>query len=252
MKTTLLMLLWLLSGIELTAQTIVQEILTVGGSSHVSDMDLKEPTREGSTIIVMPGPLSPGVRVLGITDNAPGGSNVYQPVPGAASSCKASLDIWYCEKCKPGVKEMKYHFSGHVPSINVFLEVSNLALTSALDGSGVNVSDGTSASEGVEAGPSITTTATDFIVARYFSADPAPTGVSPAEWNYKTTYIYKPNAPAGTHQPKLTGGGPSAAFCMSMAAFKAAAANPAPSTSATKAMPGDARPVLAGNRTPDK
>ena len=218
-----LILLTLLGGVELPAQTIVQELFSVGGPSHVSDMDLPAPTHGGSILIAMPGPLAPGVRVLSITDNAPGGSNTYKQVPGAASSCGASLDIWYCENCRPGVREIKYHFSGHVASINTFLEVSKLQLSAVVDGSGAHVSDGTGTSAGLEAGPTITTAATDFIVARYFSNDPAPTGVSPAAWKYKTTYVYALDRPAGTYQPTLTGGGPSGSYCMSLAAFKAAA-----------------------------
>jgi len=225
MKKKILILLFLLGGVELPAQTIVQELFSVGGPSHVSDMDVPAPTSEGSILIAMPGPLSPGVRVLSITDNAPGGGNTYKQVPGAASSCagKASLDIWYCENCKSGVTELKYHFSGHVPSINTFLEISKLALSSIVDGSGVHVSDGTGTSAGLEVGPSITTTATDFVVARYFSTDPTPTGVTPAPWKYKSTYVYALDRPSGTQQPTLTGGSDAGSFCISMAAFKTAA-----------------------------
>jgi hypothetical protein len=219
----LLVLLCLVGGLELQAQTIVQEIFNIGGASHVSDMDVPKPTSPGSTLIAMPGPMSVGVKVMSITDNAPAGSNLYKQVPGAASSCgKEALDIWYCEKCNPGVTELKYHFSGHVMSVNTFLEVADLALSSPVDGSGANVTDGTGSGDGVEAGPTIKTTATDFIVARYFSGAP-PTAVTPAPWALKTTYVYATNAPAGTHQPTLTGGGAASSFCMSVAAFKTAA-----------------------------
>ncbi len=225
MKNKFLILLFLLGTVELPAQTIVQEIFSVGGPSHVSDMDVPAPTSEGSILIAMPGPLSPGVKVLSINDNAPGGGNIYKQVPGAASSCgKAALDIWYCENCKAGVTELKYHFSGHVPSINTFLEVSRLALSSPVDGSGVHVSDGTANNAGLEVGPSIQTTATDFVVARYFSTDPTPTGVTPAAWKYKSTYVYALDQPSGSHQPTLAGGSAAGNFCMSMAAFKTVAA----------------------------
>jgi hypothetical protein len=219
----LLILLFLFGGFELQAQTIVQEIFNVGGASHVSDMDVPKPTSPGSTLIAMPGPMSAGVKVMSITDNAPAGSNLYKQVPGAASSCgKESLDIWYCEKCNPGVTELKYHFSGHVMSVNTFLEVANLALISPVDGAGVNVTDGTGSNDGVESGPAIKTTATDFIIARYASAV-APSAVTPAPWTLKSTYVYAVNAPTGTHQPTLTGGGSAGSFCMSVAAFKTAA-----------------------------
>jgi hypothetical protein len=219
----LLVLLLLLGGLELQAQTIVQEIFNVGGASHVSDMDVPKPTRPGSTLIAMPGPMSTSVKVMSITDNAPSGSNLYKQVPGAASSCgKQSLDVWYCEKCNPGVTELKYHFSGHVMSVNTFLEVADLALSSPVDGSGANVTEGTGSSDGVEAGPAIKTTATDFIIARYASAA-APSAVTPAPWTLKSTYVYAANAAMGTHQPTLTGGGAAGNFCMSMAAFKTTA-----------------------------
>ncbi|HEX4423894.1 MAG TPA: hypothetical protein VH079_00745 [Terriglobales bacterium] len=223
----LLALLFFFGGLQLQGQTIVQEIFNVGGASHVSDMDVPKPTRPGSTLIAMPGPVSPSVKVMSITDNAPTGSNLYKQVPGAASSCgKQSLDIWYCEKCNPGVTELKYHFSGHVMSVNTFIEVADLALSSPVDGSGANVTDGTGSSEGVEAGPSLKTTATDFIIARYASAV-APSAVTPAPWTLKSTYVYAANAPTGTHQPTLTGGGPAGSFCMSAAAFKSAASGSA-------------------------
>ncbi len=201
----------------------MQELFSVGGPSHISDMDVRVPTSEGSILIAMPGPLSAGVKVLSITDNAPGGGNVYKQVPGAASSCggKVSLDVWYCENCRGGVTELKYHFSGHVPSINTFLEVSKLTSPAVVDGSAVHLSDGT-AGKSSEVGPSIKTTSNDFIIARYFSDDPAPTGVTPATWNFKTTYVYT-NGAAGTYQPVLTGSNDGSFFCMSMAAFKIAA-----------------------------
>ena len=227
----LLILLFLLGGFQLQAQTLVQEIFNVGGASHVSDMDVPKPTKPGSTLIAMPGPLSPGVKVLSITDNAPAGSNLYKQVPGAASSCgKEALDIWYCESCNAGVTELKYHFSGHVMSVNTFLEVADLAMTSPVDGSGVNITDGTGTKEGVEVGPSIKTTATDFIVARYFSSTPPSNGVTPAPWALKSTYVYAVNAPSGTHQPKLNGAEADSNFCMSMAAFKTTAGQPPAST----------------------
>jgi hypothetical protein len=226
MQSRLLLLLLLLWGVELPAQTIVQQFTAVSsGAGQVSDMDLNEPTGKGSVLIAMPGLLSPGVRVLSVTDNAPAGGNTYKQVPGASSSCaNKPLDIWYCEDCNPGVTELKFHLSGHVQgSINAFLEVSNMALSSVLDGSGTHLSDGTGTSGGLEVGSSITTTTTDFIVARYFSSAPRPNGVTPAAWTYKTSYAYVLNGPSGTYQPTLTGGGAASSFCVSMAAFKIAA-----------------------------
>jgi hypothetical protein len=190
-------------------------------------MDVPKATRAGSTLIAMPGPMSATVKVSSITDNAPAGSNLYKQVPGAASACgKQSLDIWYCEKCNPGVTELKYHFSGHVMSVNTFLEVADLALSSPVDGNGANVTDGTASGDGVETGPAIKTTANDFIIARYASAEP-PTAVTPKPWALKSTYVYAVNAPAGTHQPTLTGGGAKSNFCISLAAFKVAASGAA-------------------------
>jgi hypothetical protein len=227
MKKKLLILLLLCAGVELSAQTIVQQFVAVSGPSQVSDMDLPADTLSGSVIIAMPGPLAPGVKVLSVTDNAPEGGNTYKQVSGAASSCtgaNVSLDIWYCENCKAGVNELKFHLSEHVRgSINTFLEVSKMTLSSVLDGSGAHVSDGTGTSGGLEVGPNITTTATDLSIARYFSAAPSPTGVTPATWTYKTSYVYVPNGSPGTYQPTLVGGSPAGSFCISMAAFKTAA-----------------------------
>ena len=208
----------------LSAQTILQQFAAVSrGVGVVSDMDL-EPTSRGSILIAMPLLLSPDVTVLSVTDNAPDGSNTYRKVPGAGSSCaKQTLDIWYCEKCNPGVTELKFHLSAHVTaSINAFMEVSGLAQTAAIDGSGVHLSDGVGTSEGLEVGPSVRTTEKDFIIARYFSTAPLPTGVSLATWKYTPSYVYLLDGAPGTYQPTLTGGKPAGKFCMSMAAFKTA------------------------------
>jgi hypothetical protein len=224
MKERFLILLLLWGGVELSAQTIVQQFAAISrGSGVKSDMDL-EATARGSTLIAMPGQLSPGVKVLSVTDNAPDGGNTYKQVSGASSSCpEGPLDIWYCENCNPGVTELQFHLSGRVKaSINSFLEVSNLASSSVLDGSGAQVSNGTATSAGLEVGPMIKTTATDFIVARFFSASPYPTGVAPEAWTFKPSYVYLLNGPPGTYQPTLTGGEGGATFCMSVAAFKAA------------------------------
>jgi hypothetical protein len=226
MKKKLLTLFLFWAAAELPAQTIVQQFLDISTTpAPTSDMDLPKPTLKGSVLIGMPGPTSAGVKVLSVTDNAPAGGNTYKQVPGAASSCGTtqSLDIWYCENCNGGVTELKFHLSGGAKiSINTFLELSNMRLSSVLDGTGTHVNDGTRTTAGLEIGPAITTTATDFIVARYHSTNPIPTGVSPAPWTYKTTYVYVPNAPSGTYQPTLTGKGTSGTYCMSMAAFKTA------------------------------
>ena len=234
MKERILILLLFWGGVRLSAQTIVQQFAAISqthedgsGAGSVSDMDL-EPSGKGNLLIAMPGlVLSPGVKVLSVTDNAPDGGNTYRQVPGASSSCvdNGPLDIWYCENCNPGVTELKFHFSGHVrASINSFLEVSNLASASVLDGKGAQVSNGTATSAGLEVGPSIKTTAPDFIIARYFSADPNPTGVTPTAWTYKPSYAYVLDGPPGTYQPTLTGGKAANGFCMSVAAFKTAGA----------------------------
>jgi len=196
------------------------------GSGTVSDMDL-EPTAEGSTIIAMPYQLTPGVKVLSVTDNAPAGGNTYKLVPGASSFCGGKqMDIWYCEKCNPGVTELKFHLSARPQgSLNGFLEVQGLEMSSVLDGEGVHLNDGTPAA-GQQVGPKITTNASDFIVARYFTDPPMPAGVIPDTWKFDASYLYT-KGPAGNYQPALTGGGSSGKFCMSIAAFKVAASTPA-------------------------
>jgi hypothetical protein len=227
MKVKLLSLFLLCAAVQAPSQTIVQEQFAIGSMpAPVADMDLHHPTTQGNVLVAMPGPTSNGIKVLSVTDNAPGGGNTYKQVPGAASSCGGAqtLDIWYCENCNGGVTELKFHLSGGArASINTFLELSDMPQSSVLDGTGAHVSDGTRTSAGLEVGPSIKTTGKDFVVARYTSTNPIPTGVSPASWMYKTTYVYEVNAPAGNHQPTLTGGGTSGTFCMSMAAFKTAA-----------------------------
>jgi hypothetical protein len=227
MKKTVLIvtLLW---GVALPAQTIIQQFAAVSaGAAETSDMDLTQPTSPGSTLIAMLGQLSPGIKVVSITDNAPDGGNSYKEVTTASSACAGkALQIWYCENCKAGVTEVKYHLSAHVRgSINAFLEVSNLAFSSVLDGA-AHLTDGPATSQGLETGPRIVTTATDFVIARYF-ATTHPTGVTPDTWIYKPTYVYGLNLPAGTYQPTLTGGKAGDSFCMSMAAFKTAAPVPA-------------------------
>src|ERR1700681_4770218 len=237
MKEQLLILMLLLwGGVELSAQTIVQQFVAISTGGEVSDMDLSQPTGKGSVLIAMPVLLSPGAKVLSVTDNAPDGGNTYKQIPGATSSCaNKSVDIWYCENCKPGVTELKFHLSGQPKgSINAFLEVSDMALSSVVDGSGAHVSDGTATSGGLEVGPSITTTAKDFVIARYFPTAPLPTGVTPAAWTYTTSYVYALNAPSGTYKPTLTGTSAGGSFCMGMAAFKTAASVAIPQPSHNK------------------
>jgi len=236
MKKRFLILLLLCGGLELSAQTVVQQFAAISaGEATTSDMDL-EPTANGSTLIGMPLELTPGVKVLSVTDNAPAGGNTYKLASGARSSCpEGLLDIWYCENCNPGVAELQFHLSSHTKaSLNSFLEVSNLASSSVLDGNGEQVSNGVANSEGQEVGPKITTTATDFIVARFFSTAPYPTGVTPSSWTFKPSYVYLQNAPPGTYQPTLTGGKAGDTFCMSVAAFKIAGSGAIPQSGQKK------------------
>ena len=221
----ILLLLFLAGTAHLFAQTIVQQFAAVSaGAGQVSDMDLVQPTEKSSVLIAMPQLLSPDVKVLNVTDNAPDGGNSYKQVKAASASCLSKpVEIWYCENCNPGVTELKFHLSGHVRgSINTFLEISGMALSSVLDGNGVHVTDASAAKDGLEAGPRITTTATDFIIAR-FSSSVLPTGVTPATWMYKPTYVYALNQPPGTRQFTLTGATSGSTFCVSMAAFKTGA-----------------------------
>jgi hypothetical protein len=230
MKKTLVTFILLCAAAELSAQTIIQQFAAISaGSGTVSDMDLPNPTAAGSMLIAMPMQLSPDVKILSITDNAPDGGNTYKPVPGATASCaKRTLEIWYCENCKAGVTELKFHLSDHVrASINGFMEVSGLALSSVLDGKGTSLNDGVANSAGALVGPSLKTAAKDFVIARYFSDPPIPTAVTPTLWTYKSSYVYGLNLPPGAYQPTLTGGKAAANFCMSMAAFKLAEPVPA-------------------------
>jgi hypothetical protein len=230
MKTVGLVVLLMSScALELGAQTVVQQFSAVSsGAGQVSDMDLPEPTAPGSVLIAMPELLTPDIDVVSITDNAPDGGNTYKQVKGANASCaKKTLQIWYCENCKAGVTELKFHLSGHVrSSINGFLEVSNLALSSVLDAS-ASLSDGKGTAQGLQAGPSVQTMATDFVIARYSFMSNAR-GVMPESWTFKPAYVYGLNLPAGTYRPTLTGAAASGDYCMSVAAFKVAVSVPAP------------------------
>jgi len=229
MKKQVLALLLLWVGVPVSAQTVLQQFTAVSsGAGTVSDMDLPQPTAKGSVLIATPVQLSPDIRLISVTDNAPEGSNIYKQVVGATSSCgKKSLEIWYCEDCRPGVTELKFHLSGHVKgSLNGFLEVSGLALSSVLDGNGVHLADGVATSAGSEAGPTIKTTAPDFIIARYFSDPPMPTAVTPEAWKFNSSFVYVLNGESGTYQPTLSGGKAKSEYCMGMAAFKSAAPVP--------------------------
>jgi len=225
------LLLW--GGTQLSAQTIVQQFSALSaGAGQTSDMDLVQPTAKGSTLIAMPEQLSPDVKVLSVTDNAPDGGNTYKQIKNASSSCaKRAVDIWYCENCNPGVTELKFHLSGNVRgSVNTFLEVSDLALSGVLDGDGAHITDAPVGSDGREVGPKIQTTSTDFVIARH-SSTPFPSiikGATPADWVYKPTYVYGLNLPAGTYQPILTGSKNGGTFCLSVAAFKVAGHGAAP------------------------
>src|SRR5450755_1806356 len=124
MQRVFLIMLLLWGGLELSAQTLVQEFAAISkGSGMKSDLDV-QPTAKGSTLIGMPFEMSPNVKVVSVTDNAPDGGNTYKKASGASSSCpEGPLDIWYCENCNPGVTELQFHLSGHVKaSINSFLE----------------------------------------------------------------------------------------------------------------------------------
>ena len=233
MKPTFLMLLLFCGGVELSSQTIVQQFAAVSaGAGQVSDMDLNQPTGQGSVLIAMPEMLSPGIKVLSVTDDAPDGGNTYKQIKDASSSCEnRPIEIWYCENCKAGVTELKFHLSGHVQgSINAFFEVSDMALSSVLDGNGAHISDGAANSEGQEIGPKIATTTTDFIIARYSSSS-HPTGGRPADWTFKPAYAYGKQLLAGSYQPTLTVESAGGKFCMSVAAFKTATPPPAPKAS---------------------
>jgi len=230
MNRVCLIVLLLGGAVQLSAQTVVQQFAAVSaGAGTVSDMDLIQPTADGSVLLAMPEQLTPGIKVESVTDNAPDGGNKYQKVTAAASSCaNRSIEIWYCEKCKGGVTELKFHLSGHVrASINGFMEVAGVALSDVLDGSGVQVSDATVGKDGQQVGPKITTKATDFVIGRYSSTS-RPSAVSLPGWTFKSTYVYGSNLPPGTYQPTLTGGKTGGSFCMSMAAFKAGAADAKP------------------------
>jgi len=220
------------------AQTVLQHFIAVSkGAGTVSDMDIGT-TSEGSVIIAMPMELTPGIKVLSVTDNAPAGSNIYKRVSGSTGSCANQvMEIWYCEKCSPGVTELKFHLSDHVrASLNALVEVSGLQLPAVLDGDGTHLDDATRTSQGEEVGPVIKTTASDFIIARYNSDFPIPKAVTPDPWQYRTSYVYILNAPAGTYQPTLSGGeGKSGKYCMSAAAFKAAPKAPAGAPAAPSA-----------------
>jgi hypothetical protein len=225
MRKVCLMILLFVGAAAMSAQTVVQQFAAVSaGAGTVSDMDLIQPTAQGSVLLAMPEQLTPEIKVESVTDNAPDGGNKYQRVAAAASSCeKRSIEIWYCENCKGGVTELKFHLSGHVrASINGFMEVSGVALSSALDGPGVQVSDAAASKDGQQVGPKIVTRATDFIIGR-FSSTSRPTGVSLPQWTFKSTYVYGTNLPAGTYQPTLTGGKAGGSYCMSMAALKVSA-----------------------------
>jgi hypothetical protein len=225
MKNTLVMLVLCGAAAALQAQTITQQFAAISaGSGTVSDMDLPNPTAEGSVLIAMPMQLSPDVKIESITDNAPDGGNTYKPVPGAMSSCtKRALEIWYCEKCKGGVTELKFHLTGHVrASINGFMEVAGLAVPATVDGKAAILNDGTASSAGSFVGPSL-----NFVIARYFADPPIPKEVTPALWTYKSSYVYGLNMAAGSYQPTLTGGKAGGGFCMSIAAFKLADSAPA-------------------------
>ena len=213
----------MLGGVDVSAQTIVQQFTAVSAGADVTtDMDLISPTLKGSLIITIPELLTPDIKVLSITDNAPDGSNTYKQITTANSTCPGgSITIWYCENCNPGATELKFHNNEHTrASLNSFLELSDMALSDVVDGAGAQVSNGTGTSAGLEAGPTLKTSTQDFVIARFSSTAPRPKGVTPSAWTFKPAYVYQQNAPAGNYQPTLTGASSESKFCMSMAAFK--------------------------------
>ena len=84
-RTLFVFFLLFLRGVEAPAQTVVQQFAAISsGAGTVSDMDLPEPTAKGSALIAMPLLLTPGVKVVSVTDNyvyalnAPSGT--HQPM----------------------------------------------------------------------------------------------------------------------------------------------------------------------------
>ncbi len=76
MKKNLLLFLLLWAGVDLSAQTVLQQFTAVSsGAGTVSDMDLPQPTAKGSVLIAMPVQLSPDIKLISVTDNAPDGGN---------------------------------------------------------------------------------------------------------------------------------------------------------------------------------
>ena len=211
----------------LSAQTILQQFAAVSaGAGEVADMDLPQPTTKGSLILAMPESLTPDIKVVQVTDNAEDGGNTYKQVPSSTSLCLGRyVEIWYCENCKGGVTELKFHLSGHEQGgIHAFMEITDIASPS-LEGNGVQLSDATADKNGREVGPSIKISGHDFVIARY-SSKPRPTAVTPNLWTYKPTYVYGLSLPAGTYQPVLSGENTAGAnFCMSVAAFRVASAS---------------------------
>ena len=66
MSKKLLVLLFLCGGVQLPAQTVLQQFVAVSaGAGTVSDMDLPEPSAQGSVLIAMPVLLTAGVKEIG-------------------------------------------------------------------------------------------------------------------------------------------------------------------------------------------
>jgi hypothetical protein len=80
-------------------------------------------------IIVLPSLFDNTITVTSITDNAPGGSNLYIQVPGARatdSTGGSSSEIWYCANSKPKATTITVNFSSSVGSGLFMFEVSNM------------------------------------------------------------------------------------------------------------------------------
>lgn len=158
--------------------------------------------------------------ISGVTDDA---GNTYAQVPSAIASFVQSgvtgfADIWYAVNNVGGAVNVNIAVSGTaiVTMFGGVAEVSGIVGSSPLDGSGHTVSNGTGSGTSY-AGPSFSTTVTDFLFS-FGDAATSFTAVS-SPWTFDN-FAYVENASSGSYQPVFTASGSNGSYLLTAAAFK--------------------------------
>ena len=187
------------------AIALVQSVLSSnGGPPIVASMASSGTGNLISVMCILGGTAT----ITGIVDNAAGGSNTYQAVPGAyvTNVAVGSTDIWYAKNSRPGATTLTITISTPVGGSTMVAEYSGVSTGSVID-DGENLFLG---GGNTKVGPVLTTTKTgDLLVAFVNCSAVVPTGVTspwsliPGDVNCEYAHYINTGAP-GTYQALFT------------------------------------------------